>query len=68
MNLLRLCGQEPNLRPPLINVTHHDASRVTPGYWFIAPYGDLLQQGPGKLFVPSQVGPHIYADDGVCLD
>ena len=31
----------------------------------MAPYADLTQLPPGKLFVPGQTGPHIYSDDGV---
>ncbi|EME44320.1 hypothetical protein DOTSEDRAFT_24386 [Dothistroma septosporum NZE10] len=66
-NALMRFVSEPNLRPPIINVTRYNTSLVTPGYWFIAPYGDLGQQDPGNLFVPAQVGPHIFADDGTLI-
>ncbi|KAJ5605405.1 hypothetical protein N7510_008186 [Penicillium lagena] len=46
-------------------VIYHDRTRVSPGYWFVAPYGKIeyLKSGPQ----PFQVGPYIYDEDGVLI-
>ena len=43
----------------------YDESSISPGYWFIAPYADLFDRAPSRLFQPGQVGPHIYDGSGV---
>ncbi|KXL42922.1 hypothetical protein M433DRAFT_9418 [Acidomyces richmondensis BFW] len=54
----------PQLRAPMIKVKNHKSALINSGYWFIAPYSELLQQPFGKFFVPAHTRPHIYADDG----
>lgn len=51
----------------MIKVKNHKSALINSGYWFIAPYSELLQQPFGKFFVPAHTRPHIYADDGVCV-
>jgi len=67
--MMRLLSSEmtfvsrPDLRPPRWNITTSNAERLSPGYWFIAPYADLgAQSGSASS---CQIGPHIYDDEGV---
>jgi hypothetical protein len=47
-------------------VTVYDASRITPGYWFVAPYAHLEQQPqPDHYYQACQTGPAIYDNTGV---
>jgi hypothetical protein len=44
----------------------YDASRITPGYWFVAPYTYLEQQPqPEHYYQACQTGPAIYDSTGV---
>ncbi|PYH48539.1 uncharacterized protein BP01DRAFT_151075 [Aspergillus saccharolyticus JOP 1030-1] len=56
----------PNVKAPKYNVTYYDRSRVSPGYWFVAPYLHFEAEAPNtnRKYVPCQVGPHIYDQDG----
>lgn len=55
----------PEIKAPLFNVTVYDADRITPGYWFIAPYAQIYQQThPSKYYEPCQTGPAIYDHRG----
>lgn len=50
----------PDIDAPVFNVHVYDAKAVSPGYWFVAPYGHLHQKTPGQGWV----GPHIYDNHG----
>ena len=54
----------PDLRPPLYEVTVHSAERVTPGFWFVAPYEKVTPDPLTKNYQPCQIGPQIYDNDG----
>ncbi|KAK5110420.1 hypothetical protein LTR85_001030 [Meristemomyces frigidus] len=55
----------PELRAPRFNVTVYDANRVTPGYWFVAPYASIVQQTqPKRYYQACQTGPAIYDGAG----
>src|ERR1700722_987212 len=58
-------AQRPDLRPPILNVTQYDPAAVSPGYWFVAPYGDILPAPSRWEYQPFEVGPHIYDNAGV---
>lgn len=45
-------------------VTHHDRERAAPGYWFVAPYGQISPEDPTQKYQQYQVGPYIYDQDG----
>ncbi|KAJ5926016.1 hypothetical protein N7454_007526 [Penicillium verhagenii] len=47
------------------NITHYDRSAVAPGYWFTAPYWQHDGDRDTGLWVPYQIGPHIFDEDGV---
>ncbi|KAJ5619414.1 hypothetical protein N7510_003398 [Penicillium lagena] len=49
------------------NVHIHDRARITPGYWFVAPYLQIDPETPTNLFDPYQVGPYIYDGDGMLI-
>ena len=55
----------PDIKAPRFNVTTYQASRVTPGYWFTAPYAFIAQQShPARYYQPCQTGPAIYDATG----
>lgn len=47
------------------DVHYHDRARAEPGYWFVAPYGQISPEHPTKKYQQYQVGPYIYDDNGV---
>lgn len=52
----------PEIRLPVLNVTLHQADKVEPGYWFVAPYYTLISShvtGNGP-YQPCQVVWAIY--------
>ena len=57
--------QRPDLRPPILNVTQHDPSAISPGYIFVAPYGSIGPQQQGWAYIPFEEGPLIYDNAGV---
>ncbi|KAJ6157938.1 hypothetical protein N7470_005530 [Penicillium chermesinum] len=57
----------PNHRVVKWNISYHDKSQVAPGYWFTAPYWSLSENSETKQFIPYQVGPHIFDQDGVLI-
>ena len=57
--------KRPDIQAPRFNITQHEVAEITPGYWFVAPYADLLTRTPSSLFSPGQIGPHIYDGHGV---
>jgi hypothetical protein len=42
-----------------------DQSRLTPGYWFVAPYGQIDPESPTQRYEQYQIGPYIYDNNGV---
>ncbi|PWY84739.1 hypothetical protein BO70DRAFT_395420 [Aspergillus heteromorphus CBS 117.55] len=57
----------PNTRAIKFNVTQHHPDRISPGYWFVAPYWYFEADPPDGKFMPCQVGPHIYDGDGTLV-
>ncbi|KAI4716718.1 hypothetical protein E4T48_07085 [Aureobasidium sp. EXF-10727] len=54
----------PQFRPPLLEVTVHDAERLGPGYLFMAPYSQLAAKqitDPAEAYI---TGPLIYDHNG----
>ncbi|CAI7592363.1 unnamed protein product [Penicillium manginii] len=49
------------------NITYHDRSAVAPGYWFTAPYWSHGGDKSTNQWVPYQIGPHIFDQDGVLV-
>lgn len=41
--------------------------RVSPGYWFVAPYGQIEPEYPTHRYQPYQIGPYIYDDNGTLI-
>ena len=58
--------QRPDIRSPKLNVTIHLPDELASGYLFLAPYDCLECQYAADVFVPQQIGPHIYDRYGVC--
>ncbi|PGG99819.1 hypothetical protein GX51_06111 [Blastomyces parvus] len=54
----------PGVRAVRFNVTYFDRARVSPGYWFVAPYWFLDAPQPTGEYEPCQAGPSIYDEDG----
>ncbi|KAJ5090916.1 hypothetical protein N7532_009600 [Penicillium argentinense] len=54
----------PEVRAPRFEVTHIDRDRQLPGYWFIAPYGQINPEEPTQKYMQYQVGPYIYDNEG----
>jgi hypothetical protein len=48
-------------------ITYYDRERMAPGYWFVAPYGQISPEHPTQKYQQYQVGPYIYDDNGVGL-
>lgn len=57
--------QLPEVRALKWEVHHHDRESLAPGYWFVAPYGQISPDHPTQKFQQYQVGPYIYDNDGV---
>ncbi|KAJ6119498.1 hypothetical protein N7523_003778 [Penicillium sp. IBT 18751x] len=49
------------------NITHYDRSAVAPGYLFTAPYWTHDGDAETDQWVPYQMGPHIFDQDGVLV-
>ena len=41
--------------------------RTSPGYWFVAPYGQMQPEYPTHRYEPYQIGPYIYDSDGILV-
>ncbi|PWY82028.1 hypothetical protein BO70DRAFT_405066 [Aspergillus heteromorphus CBS 117.55] len=54
----------PNHRIIKWNITYHDRHAVAPGYWFVAPYWVTVGEPYTNRWMPYQVGPHIFDQDG----
>ncbi|KAK4626733.1 hypothetical protein CLAFUW4_04079 [Fulvia fulva] len=51
----------PEIKTPKFNVTIYDQDRISPGYWFVAPYAMIFQENHAhKYYQPCQTGPTIY--------
>ncbi|KAF3398155.1 hypothetical protein F1880_005693 [Penicillium rolfsii] len=57
----------PEVRALKWEVTHHDRTRAAPGYWFVAPYGQISPENPTQKYQQYQVGPYIYDNDGMLI-
>ncbi|KAB8067656.1 ASST-domain-containing protein [Aspergillus leporis] len=57
----------PQVRALKFNIAYYDRESVSPGYWFVAPYGVIDPEAPTKQWKPCQVGPHIYDADGTLI-
>ncbi|KAK2754654.1 hypothetical protein FQN54_006787 [Arachnomyces sp. PD_36] len=58
---------EPEIKAPLFDVTIHNKDRVSPGYWFVAPYWLIRPEEATNRYMPCQIGPHIYDGDGTLI-
>ncbi|OJD24608.1 hypothetical protein ACJ73_04027, partial [Blastomyces percursus] len=54
----------PGVRAVKFNVTYLDRSRVSPGYWFVAPHWFLDAPQPSGEYEPCQTGPSMYDENG----
>ncbi|KAJ5544979.1 hypothetical protein N7535_006633 [Penicillium sp. DV-2018c] len=54
----------PDVRALNFNVHYHNRERVSPGYWFVAPYLRLGPDKPSSMQPQYQIGPHIYDGEG----
>ncbi|KAK5171213.1 uncharacterized protein LTR77_004357 [Saxophila tyrrhenica] len=50
----------PDIDAPRWNIRKHNKSAIAPGYWFLGPYQDPMQDERGGGWV----GPHIYDGNG----
>ncbi|OQE44111.1 hypothetical protein PENCOP_c002G05859 [Penicillium coprophilum] len=57
----------PEVRALKWEVEYHDRERLAPGYWFVAPYGQISPEKPTMKYQQYQVGPYIYDDSGVLI-
>ncbi|KAJ5290918.1 hypothetical protein N7478_000169 [Penicillium angulare] len=46
------------------NITNYDQSSLSSGYWFTAPYWQHGGDKDTNQWIPYQVGPHIFDQDG----
>jgi hypothetical protein len=53
------------VRAVKFNVHYLNRERVSPGYWFVAPYLHIDPDAPTSLYEQYQIGPHIYDGEGV---
>lgn len=52
----------PDIKAPKWSIQVYDEGKLSPGYWFLAPYKALIQpEGAGD---EGWIGPTIYSDDG----
>ncbi|CAI7598779.1 unnamed protein product [Penicillium crustosum] len=54
----------PDIRAVKFNVQYENRDRVSPGYWFVAPYLHIGPDPPSTLYEQYQIGPHIYDSEG----
>ncbi|KAJ5997715.1 hypothetical protein N7499_005888 [Penicillium canescens] len=57
----------PEVRALKWEITYYDRERMAPGYWFVAPYGQISPEHPTQKYQQYQVGPYIYDDNGVLI-
>ncbi|PYI03686.1 hypothetical protein BO78DRAFT_463115 [Aspergillus sclerotiicarbonarius CBS 121057] len=46
------------------NITHYDRQSLAPGYWFVAPYWVTVGEPYTTRWMPYQIGPQIFDQDG----
>ncbi|PIG81081.1 hypothetical protein AARAC_011018 [Aspergillus arachidicola] len=63
----KIYEQLPQVRALKFDITYYDRDSVSPGYWFVAPYGVIDPEPPTKQWKPCQVGPYIYDADGTLI-
>ena len=61
----RAAVQLPKHRITKWNITYYDRSAVAPGYWFTSPYWFHDGEKKTNQWIPYQIGPHIFDQDGV---
>ncbi|KAJ5779382.1 hypothetical protein N7457_007102 [Penicillium paradoxum] len=54
----------PDVRAVNFNVHYYNRERLTPGYWFVAPYLHMGPDKPTSRYEQYQIGPHIYDGEG----
>ncbi|KAI0813491.1 ASST-domain-containing protein [Xylaria sp. FL0064] len=54
----------PDLMSPKWNITYHDREQIAPGYWFTTPFRFIGHRLDDVKWVPCQMGPMIYDNDG----
>ncbi|KAJ5127403.1 hypothetical protein N7448_008182 [Penicillium atrosanguineum] len=57
----------PEVRALRWDVHYLDRARAEPGYWFVAPYGQISPEMATKKYQQYQVGPYIYDDNGMLI-
>ncbi|KOC14976.1 hypothetical protein AFLA70_214g001920 [Aspergillus flavus AF70] len=57
----------PGVRALKYEVYYKDRDRVSPGYWFVAPYGKIDPEPASQQYKPYQIGPYIYDGDGMLI-
>ncbi|KAK5163327.1 uncharacterized protein LTR77_010700 [Saxophila tyrrhenica] len=61
---LQRFASRPDLMPPKWDITYHDRSKLSPGYWFVAPYRFSDNHLDDVKWTPCEVGPMIFDNDG----
>ncbi|KAJ5722793.1 hypothetical protein N7488_000828 [Penicillium malachiteum] len=54
----------PEVRALKFEIKHIDRERQAPGYWFVAPYGQIDPEQSTHRYQQYQIGPYIYDNDG----
>ncbi|KAJ5825912.1 hypothetical protein N7474_003050 [Penicillium riverlandense] len=57
----------PDVRAMKFETEIKDRERLTEGYWFVAPYGQIDPEHPTKRYEQYQIGPYIYDNDGILI-
>ncbi|KAJ5567977.1 hypothetical protein N7450_010463 [Penicillium hetheringtonii] len=57
----------PDVWAPRFNIKNHSPERVSPGYWFVAPYGRVLPKNPVTGAQVFHTGPYIFDQDGTLI-
>ncbi|PYH95619.1 hypothetical protein BO71DRAFT_428881 [Aspergillus ellipticus CBS 707.79] len=57
----------PDHRVLKCNITYYDRQAVAPGYWFVAPYWITGGEPYTNRWMPYQIGPYIFDQDGTVI-
>ncbi|KAJ5927898.1 hypothetical protein N7466_006854 [Penicillium verhagenii] len=57
----------PEVRALKFEMVHIDRERQQPGYWFVAPYGQINPEAATQRYTQYQIGPYIYDNDGMLI-
>ncbi|KAJ6096907.1 hypothetical protein N7486_007653 [Penicillium sp. IBT 16267x] len=57
----------PEVRALKFEIEHIDRERQQPGYWFVAPYGQIAPEESTHRYTQYQIGPYIYDNDGMLI-